>query len=29
VHGLIPTENTTAIILRQEIGPASRRASTM
>jgi len=29
VHGLMPTENTTAIILRQETGPASCRASTM
>ena len=29
VHGLIPTENTTAIILRQEGCPASCRTSTM
>lgn len=29
VHGLIPTENTTAIVLRQENGPASCRVSTI
>jgi hypothetical protein len=29
VHGLMPTESTTAIILRQDIGPTSWRASTM
>ena len=29
VQGLMPTENTTAIILRQDIGPASWRASTI
>ena len=29
VHGLMPTENTTAMTLRQENGPASSRASTI
>ena len=29
VHGLMPTENTTARTLRQEKGPASSRASTI
>jgi hypothetical protein len=29
VHGLTPTESTTAMTLRQEKGPASFRASTM
>ena len=29
VHGLMPTENTTAMTLRQENGPASCRASTI
>ena len=29
VHGLTPTENTTARIFRQENGPASSRASTI
>src|SRR6185312_2878366 len=29
VQGLIPTETTTAITLRQENGPASSRASTI
>src|SRR6478672_11746528 len=29
VHGLTPTENTTARIFRHENGPASSRASTM
>jgi hypothetical protein len=29
VQGLMPTENTTARIFRQENGPASSRASTM